>query len=83
MNIGQYPDLGNPFNLGLLDPQETPDLEFMTKSFDYGDPAPEILEERDKQITQWLNDGWQIDEHLSCGYIMTIVFSREKETEET
>lgn len=82
MMIGQYPDLGAALDPRLFEQPEAPELEFMAKTFDCGDPAPEVLVERDNQLTEWLNEGWQIDEHLVCGYLMTVVFSREKETEE-
>lgn len=84
MNIGQYPDLGAALNPALFgDLPDPPEYEFMAATLDYTDKSSAAILARDEQMTEWLNDGWQIDDHLVCPPLVTLYLSREKETEET
>lgn len=82
MNIGQFPGLGATLDPGLLDQLDPPEYEFMAATLDYTDTSSAGILARDEQMTEWLNEGWQIDDHLVCPPLVTLFMSREKEGEE-
>lgn len=57
------------------------ELEFKTATFAMGDA--QVDAQVDAQITEWLNDGWRIHDHMTCAPFVKIIFHREKETTES
>jgi len=67
--------------------EESPELEFKVMDFSMAPPQSfgmvKNQTERNQEIEALLNDGWQIDEKIICPPYVMIIFSREKETNES